>query len=286
MNRLRRARPWLGTLVEIAAAADLEAAALLAAIDAADAAIAAVHGAMSVHDPASELSRLNAGAHLAAVPASAALLSVLRAALDFAEASDGAFDPVVGGRLTALGLLPDSAVRAAPDACWRDVGIDAQGRVRFAKPLRLDFGGIAKGYAVDCAIAVLRDAGVASAQVNAGGDLRVFGAAAQTIALRDPRAPTRFAQRVALRDQALATSAPYHTTAAGTPSALIEPRSGDPYAGGDSISVIAPSALVADALTKVALFATSERLDALLERHDAQLLVQSVSAGRTHAIHA
>ena len=273
MNRLRRARPWLGTLVEIEAAAALDTPALLAAVDAAYAAIADVHAAMSVHAADSELSLLNASAHLAAVPVSPALLTVLRAALRFAEDSDGAFDPVVGGRLTALGLLPASSVLAAPGASWRDVRIDDQGRVQFRQPLRLDVGGIAKGYAVDCAIEVLRAAGVAEAQVNAGGDLRVFGEAAQTIALRDPRAPSRFSQRVALCNQALATSAPYFA-----PSALIDPRAGRPYAGADSVSVIASSCLVADALTKVALFASKARLEALLEAHDAQLLIQTVAA--------
>lgn len=271
MNRLRRARPWLGTLVEIAIAADLDTAALLAAIDAAFADIAAVHAAMSVHEPDSELSQLNRAAHLSAMPASPALLTVLRAALSFAEDSAGAFDPVVGGRLTALGLLPPCAITAAARASWRDVLIEAD-CIRFRQPLRLDFGGIAKGYAVDCAIGVLRAAGVAETQVNAGGDLRVFGSA-QRIALRDPRAPASLSQVIELDDQALATSAPYYASGQ-LPSALIEPRSGVPYAGADSVSVIAPTCLVADALTKIALFAEPARLEALLERHDAQLLIQ------------
>uniref|UniRef100_UPI0025F8F916 FAD:protein FMN transferase n=1 Tax=uncultured Nevskia sp. TaxID=228950 RepID=UPI0025F8F916 len=81
MNQLRRARPWLGTLVEISVAADLDTPLLLAAVDAAYAAIAEVHTAMSVHEPGSELSRLNRSAHLAAVPVSAEVLAVLRAAL-------------------------------------------------------------------------------------------------------------------------------------------------------------------------------------------------------------
>lgn len=272
MNRLRRARPWLGTLVEISVAADLDTLALLAAVEAAYAAIAEVHAAMSVHEPASELSRLNRSAHLEAVPVSAEVLAVLRAALAFAEDSDGAFDPVVGGRLTAFGLLPACEVTAAPQANWRDVLIDGD-RVRFRQPLRLDFGGIAKGHAVDLAIEQLRAAGIVEAQVNAGGDLRVFGPAPQRIALRDPRAPSQWSQIVELDDQALATSAPYYA-AGSSPSALIDPRSGNPYAGTDSISIIAPSCRVADALTKVALFATPSQLEALLEQHDAQLLIQ------------
>ncbi|MCQ8780442.1 FAD:protein FMN transferase, partial [Escherichia coli] len=74
-------------------------------------------------------------------------------------------------------------------------------------------------------------------------------------------------------DQALATSAPYYTTGR-SPCALVDPRSGVPYAGADSVSVIAPTCLAADALTKIALFAEPARLEALLARHDAQLLIQ------------
>lgn len=278
MNELRRARPWLGTLVEITAAGDLDTPRLLDAIDAAYAAVAEVHAAMGVHDPASELSCLNRGAHLAAMPVSADLLAVLRAALAFAAASEGAFDPVVGGRLTALGLLPPSPVQVVADASWRDVLIDEQDRVLYCRPLRLDLGGIAKGHAVDRAVDALRAAGVVEAQVNAGGDLRVFGPTPQRIALRDPRAPAQLSQVVELYDQALATSAPYYASGVSARS-LIDPHRGEPYAGADSVSVVAPSCRTADALTKIALFAPTAILERLLEQHEAQLLIQSPDAG-------
>lgn len=278
MNQLRRARPWLGTLVEITAAGDLDTPLLLDAIDAAYAVVAEVHRAMGVHDPASELSLINAAAHLQPMPVSADLRAVLRAALAFAEASEGAFDPVVGGRLTALGLLPPSSVAVAAEASWRDVLIDERDRVRYRRPLRLDFGGIAKGHAVDRAIAALRAAGIAEAQVNAGGDLRVFGPMPQRIALRDPRAPSQLSQVVELYDQALATTAPYYAGGVSARS-LIDPHRGEPYAGADSISVVAPCCRTADALTKIALFAPKAIVERLLEQHEAQLLIQSPEGG-------
>src|SRR5439155_26639499 len=125
------------------------------------------------HDPVSELARVNSSAATESQPVSAHFRTVLRCALDVAARSAGAFDPTVGGDLAARGFLP---LRTACDrtAAWRDVVLDEEG-VSFKRPLILDFDGIAKGYAVDCAVDVLRNAGVEQAVVNAGGDLRVYG---------------------------------------------------------------------------------------------------------------
>ena len=82
------------------------------------------------------------------------LRTVLRCALELAARSGGTFDPTVGGPVAALGFLPPQAP-SERDASWRDVHLTRRG-VRFAKPLVLDFGGIAKGFAVDCAIDALR----------------------------------------------------------------------------------------------------------------------------------
>jgi len=279
MPQIRRARPWLGTLVEITVSGDGDAADLLRAVDAAFAVIAGVQAHMSVHDPASELSRLNRRAHLEAVTVGNELQTVLLAALQFAAGSDGAFDPVVGGRLTQLGLLPPTGVETEPSATWRDITLSIDGQVRFACPLRLDFGGIAKGYAVDCAIDSLRAHGVTQALVNAGGDLRALGATAQTIALRDPRYPGYGTHRLELRDRAVATSATYYA-ADPSQSTLIEPRTGTSLANGDSVTIVASTCMTADALTKVALFADADCLHRLLQVHDARLLVQAVSHER------
>lgn len=276
MPTLRRARPLLGTFVDIQAQGRGSEAALMAAIDAAFAAVEAIHHALSVHEPDSLASRLNRDGHRALQHPGEPLLGVLRAALDLAARSEGAFDVVVGARLQTLGLLPTFEQELAESPSWRDISIDADGGVRFARPLRLDFGGIAKGHAVDCAIAALQAAGVTQALVNAGGDLRVLGSAPQTIQIRDPREPARLLQALQLADGALATSASYYSRreqAGQAVSALIDPRSGAAWFGGDSISVIAPRCLQADALTKVVLFAEPALAARVLERYSAQALV-------------
>ncbi|MBV8971262.1 MAG: FAD:protein FMN transferase [Sphingomonadaceae bacterium] len=196
---IRRCRPLLGTFVEITADR-------ANAIDAAFAVVARVHARMSAHDPASDLGRANASAHRRPVAVDPWTAEVVAAALRWAQASDGGFDPTIGGRQRARGWLPVHAGDPAPDpaATWRDVTVTEDG-IAFARPLALDLGGIAKGFAVDQALAALRDAGAAAGLVNAGGDMAAFGAA-WPVTLVDPltRAPVA---TIALRDSALATSA-------------------------------------------------------------------------------
>ena len=267
----RRARPLLGTLVEMAAEASP------AVFTRAFATVEKVQALMSYHDPASELSRLNREAAAGPVTVSGWTWEVLRAALDLAAETDGVFDPTVAPRLTALGFLPpiEGAPRADGRATWRDVELAARNRVRFHRPLRLDLGGIAKGFAVDRAVEVLQKAGVAAGVVNAGGDLRAFGPTEWPVEIRHPNEPGMSAGSVGVRDAALATSAGYFARrrhAGREITALLDGRTREPLAADTSVSVIAPSALLADALTKV-VFALGAASDSILQRHGASALV-------------
>jgi thiamine biosynthesis lipoprotein len=254
MTEIQRARPLLGTLVVVRVSHGCKAAGQAAA-SAAFAALAEVQSALSFHDPRSELSRLNREAHRVPVVVGEHTAAVLRMALELAAASDGAFDPCVGGRLVQTGHLPRPVATPTPDgaATFRDIQIDAADRVRLARPLWLDFGGIAKGYAVDRAIDVLQSSGAHAGVVNAGGDLRVFGARAEAIALRLPQAPYRAVPALSLQNRALATSGGYFSLreSEGPVTALIHPRTRAPLGINRSVSVIAPTCAVADALTKV-----------------------------------
>lgn len=135
--------------------------------------------------PESELSHLNAHAG-ELVSVSPLLITVLRTALTAARATDGLFDPTLGRELAALGYdrsfesvpasQPASEVAPHPGGGWRAVEIDERERtVRIPTGVALDFGGIAKGMAVDAALAALTARGVYCAMVNAGGDLAVLG---------------------------------------------------------------------------------------------------------------
>ena len=277
---IRRSQLWLGTFVEIAAAASAQHR-LDAGLAAAFATIARVHHALSGHDPASELSKINRLAREALQPISVDLRTVLTCALDIATRSGGTFDPTVGGHVTALGFLPRH-VDAHCDVSWRDVELTAQG-VRFRRPLVLDFGGIAKGYAVDCAIAALRRHGIESGQVNAGGDLRVFGPGSQPIHVRTGGPQGIVLPLVEIADGAVATSA-YggdRRRVAGrrwaTP--LIDPRAGLPMMSTRTVSVIAPTCMLADALTKVVAL-RGRAASRVLRDYGASATVLSPASGR------
>lgn len=274
--RVERARPLLGTVVALRAEGP-RAQVERGIADAFDA-IARVQRAMSFHDPDSELSRLNRDAFDAAQPVGAPTWRVLRAALALARASAGRFDPTVGGRLVAWRQLPaPSPADVDPGADWRDVELGRGRRVRYRRRLWLDFGGIAKGYAVDLAVAALRAAGAHAGVVNAGGDLRAFGDTHEVVHVREPSEPGRTRPLLELRDGAVATSAGYFSTRDGH-SALVDTHGDGSLGHGASVTVCAPRALWADALTKMVL-ADAEAAPTLLRRLHAQAVVLTADGG-------
>jgi FAD:protein FMN transferase len=268
-------------MVEIRAASSNPSLQLHAALDAAFATIERIHRLMSYQEPGSDISRINRAAGSGERTVDADTYVVLESALRFAALSDGAFDPCVGTQLERWGFLPRRAARTGPEPAlpgtWRDVQLLDHCRVRCARPLRLDLGGIAKGYAVDRAVHTLQVAGVENILVNAGGDLRVAGPWTHRICLRHPQAPQLSANVLSLRDAALATSGAYYSRRrlpSGVVSALLDPRTVRPYVESGSVSVRADSCMNADALTKVVLFATPERAERALSTCDARAFVQ------------
>jgi FAD:protein FMN transferase len=276
MNQVQRARPLLGTLVQIAAEATIPTLELHAVVTEAFAEIALVHSLMSWHDAGSELSRINRLAAMGPQPLHPHTRTVLAAALEIARLSDGAFDPCVAGTLTKWGLLPPPADAPTLNdhASWRDIELDAES-VRFHRRLWVDLGGIAKGYAVDLALQCLLRLGVPQCVVNAGGDLRVAGPAAHLVAIRHPLHAHALVHQLALNNEALATSSAFESryeTPAGPVCALVNPATGSAYSGQDSVSVRAPGCMTADALTKVALFAPPAVAESVFEVCGAQCL--------------
>ena len=241
----RRARPLLGTLVEIRVGGAAEPRAL-AAIDAAFGEIADVHRLMSFHEAASDVSRFNRDASRAPVAVDPRTREVLALALAFARESEGRFDPSIAPELVAWGVLPGpDAAPPALDADWRDVELLHDGRVRAAKPLWIDLGGIAKGYAVDRAIGRLVALGIEDACVNAGGDLRRIGPGTEPVHIRDPSAPHRALRTLLLGEGSVASSGGYFER-----NAHVDARARTPMRA-RSVSVVADRCVAADALTKI-----------------------------------
>ena len=247
-------RPAMGTLVH-ASGSGPDATKVRQAVDAALATVERIERLMSFHDPESELSRLNREAWRTPQTVHPWTWAVLHRALRFAEASDGLFDITIAPLLVREGLLPGLADASLQCGNWRNIVLMPDCAVFLARPMLLDLGGIAKGYAVDRAIHELRRGGCAEGVVNAGGDLRRFGSIAQPIQLRRRDGLVRVAE---LRCGAIATSAPYavHAERLAQPlGCIFDPRTHRAWNGSGAVMVAAPSCVISDALTKVAALA-------------------------------
>jgi thiamine biosynthesis lipoprotein len=277
-----RARPLLGTIVSIRVGG-LPHARAHAAIDAAFAEVARAHALMSFHEAESDVSRLNREAAARPVGVDPLTFESLERSLRLADLSDGVFDPTLGAVLVAAGVLPEApgAPPADPRASWRDVRLHAgEGTVSFARPLRLDLCGIAKGFAVDRAVERLRAAGATSGRVDAGGDLRLFGAR-ETVALRTGAALERELPVLELAEGALASSGGVdeRPDGEGPPMALhLSGRGRRRRLRGRFACVAAPECVWADGLTKVVL-AAGPRASGVLAAFGAQ--AYALGPGRT-----
>ena len=282
----RRARPLLGTIVEISAAGTC-ADQVQAAIERAFHAVATVHALMSYHDANSDISRINRCAFDADVEVHEHTWRVLSASREISSASGGLFDITIADSLVQLGFLPRHAdfsqtnfIQArfqhhSAHGHWRHVTLLPGNRVRLLRRLRIDVSGIAKGYAVDVAIEALKDAGMTSGRVNAGGDLRLFGHVAQNIHVRHPMEPSRHLQLLELSEGAVATSAGYfnsrsHRGRRITP--LIHPHTGVACGAERSVTIVAQDCMTADALTKV-IHADPAQASGVLARFNARALM-------------
>ena len=273
-----RAEVWLGTLVEIALPADEATDPRFAA---GFAAIAHVHRTLSAHDPASDLGRIARDAHRRPVIVDRETYAVLEFALRLSTATRGRFDVTVAPVLARAGALPMQASgRRARCGRMHALHLEPDGRMRADRPVALDLGGIAKGHAVDCAVAALRDTGVRAGRVNAGGDLRAFGCGDWTpVHVRHPAHPTVAVALCDVSDAAVATSGDYFRVGGG---ALVDPRTRRVRRYGASVTVVAPTCMVADALTKIVALDPA-RAPTILRRFGAEAFRLDADAAELHA---
>lgn len=234
------------------------------AADAAFARIAELGARLTDYDTESELSRLSARSNPEAmtrpVQVSEDLYAVLGRASTISRVSDGAFDVTVGGyvklwrRAFSSGLLPEASELAAAGSSvdWRNVQLDPQrSAVRLAAAdVRLDLGGIAKGYALDRALEVLVEHGMERALVEGGGDLALGRPpphrAGWVVALEGAGGEVLLVQRAGV-----ATSGDRyrHVEIDGVRySHIVDPRTGLGLTERRLVTVVAPDGTAADAL--------------------------------------
>ncbi len=252
--------------------------------------------AMSPHKPESELSRINRDAAREPVPVSAEMYRLLERALEFSRFSDGAFDITFAsvGNLYdyRAGIAPsdDALARGLAAIGWRHLVLDPKARsVRFAREgMRIDLGGFAKGHAVDNAVAILAELGIAHAFVAAGGDSRVLGdrrGRPWTVAVRDPRHAGGIVAVLPLEDTAISTSGDYERYFERNGVRchhLIDPRTGRSADAVRSVTILAPDGLTAEGLSKTVFVLGVERGLALVESLDGADAVVVDAHGALH----
>lgn len=197
-------------------------------------------------------------------PVSAILYEAVAYALAVAEASGGAFDPTIGGRQERRGFAREwrtGAVTATAftdegDAAptYRDLALDpARRAITLRRPLVLDLGAVAKGLAIDLAARELVGHGIGGI-VEAGGDLLVRGLSPACepwrIGVRHPRRADELLTTLRLTDLAVCTSGDYERPATDPTDGhhLLDPQTGRSPGALASVTVVAPTAIAADAL--------------------------------------
>ncbi len=223
------------------------------------------------------------------------------------RSSGGAFNPTIGRMIGAWGF------HGAPDAGWTPLGDAAIAALRDTRPTpddlfldgdrlgsrnlaaALDLGGYAKGFALNRARELLREAGIERALINAGGDLAVLGDAGGRpwrVAVRHPQRPGAVAWLAVSGDEAVATSGDYerfHQYAGRRYAHIIDPRSARPVSNMASATVVHPDAAFADAAATALIVAGPSRWREVAKAMGAETAMVIDESGRldmTAAMHS
>ena len=225
-----------------------------------------IESVMSLYRPESQISRLNREGVLENPDPS--FVEVLRHAADVTEKSGGAFDVTVQPFWGLKGEKPDAATLALVD--WRKVEIGEK-RIHIAPGMAITLNGIAQGYAADAAMRVMRAHGVEHALIDAG-EFSAHGMNVENapwrIGIQHPRQRDAFAALTQLENRCLATSGDYETSFSDDFSRhhIFDPRTGESPGELASVSVLAPTAMSADALS-TALFVLGAKRGMEFLRH-------------------
>jgi len=260
---IKRAQTHMGTLVTITAVAEDERIAQAAA-NSAFAEIRRLEGLLSTWIPTSELSRVNAAAGSAAVPVSPETLAVVQYSLQTAELTDGGFNIAIGPAVEAWSVTERQHVPTEVELQQLIPLVDLQGiHVDVSKQtvsldragMRIDIGGIGKGYAADRAVEVMRKAGATAGVVALSGDIKTFGQLPDghgfPVGIQHPRNEGAILAWIELQDEAISTAGDYERSFERNGIRyhhILDPRTLQPARGCQSVTVIAREGVWADGL--------------------------------------
>ena len=210
----------------------------------------------------SELRQLTAQVGIA-VPVSAILYEAVQFALAVAEESSGAFDPTVGHAMETRGFNQEyrtgqtirTDLEPGCSVSYRDVRLDpGRKTITLLRPLILDLGAIAKGLAIDLAARELRR--FENFAIDAGGDLYLGGCSTNgqpwSIGIRHPRRDNELIDSLRVSNRAVCTSGDYERQIPTQGHHILDPRVGASARAVASVTVVAPTAMLADALATAA----------------------------------
>ena len=277
-----RAGEAMGTFVEMKVLTTDEAGARAAMGEAFDE-VSRIERLMTTWRDDSDISRLNAAAGVQPVKVSPETLECVERSLEYSRLSHGAFD-VTFYAMKGLWKFDQDLEAKLPDPAevkrrirlidWRKLIVDKQAGTLFLKEkgMQVNLGGIAKGYAVDRATAILRRHGFKDAIVQAGGDLMLSGSkggAPWVAGIRDPRAPRDvYFARAPIVDHAFSTAGDYerfYFVAGKRYHHIIDPRTGYPATAARSVTIYAPDATTADGLDDAVLIMGPEKGIAMID---------------------
>jgi len=216
--------------------------------------------------PESDVSRVNFQAGVSSVPVSSDVLHVTEKALHYGEISGGAFDPTIAPLIDLWGFfgqdyrLPakDEIEAVLPLVDYRLLAVDRNNSELFLpdRDMALELGGIAKGYIVGRSLEILKESGISSAFVNAGGDIGLIGlrpdGTSWRIGIRHPRDANKVIAVIPAEGGAVVTSGDYERTfevSGVNYHHILDPQNGMPAVLLTSVTIVADTAIAADALS-------------------------------------
>lgn len=277
-------RPLMGTIGEIHVVSD-DARWADRAMEAAFEELQRLESLLTYFSPASDVGRINAavtGAEIRVAPETADLIE---RALHWSKVTDGGFEPGLG-KVSDTWDVKHRTEPPAQDMWQRFAGLSLhrfihvttgpEATVKILSPdVRLDLGGIAKGYAADRAAEVLKKEGITQALINLGGDIVALGQRADgegwRVGVRDPERADVMATIVTLHDQAIATSGTYEQyfrSGGRVYHHLIDPKLAEPKrAQFQSLTIVGTNGRDTDALATGLFFSTDEDKKKILADH-------------------
>lgn len=274
LKKHKRATIALGTLVEISVWLD-DTQHPDAFFHVAYQAVNEIHRLMNVYDEHSDIGRYRLSQCGTQIPIHAHTAHVLQFSEQLWQETDGYFDVCIGGALADSGYSHDHILQKNKKNAHRSQALDIRqqhdGSIVLHKILDnvINLGGVAKGYAVDHAIQTLKNLNAPAAMVNAGGDMRIYGEVEEVIHLRENGDYKPF---FLLKDRALASSAiPSNWDITPQYLPIVNPKTQSCLkASTQSKSIVSDTAIVADALTKLAWLNVLD--NKLCERYNARLI--------------